>query len=150
MEIIPSQLQNFLSYLISGIPDNHTTKLNSLMNSIGQDICRAATHGQLKLPKHILICMILLHLFRSTELTTLINHFGHSESYLFSLELETAIATSVQQTSDLLSIQIVRNPNAPSIFHSKLDNFDQLLNDLTGNGSIHTAHRLCCKKLMET
>ena len=57
MKIIPSQLQKFLSYLISGKPDNHTIKVNRLRNSIGQDICRAATHGQWKLSKHILIYM---------------------------------------------------------------------------------------------
>ena len=39
MEIIPSQLQKSLSYLISGKSDNHTTRVNRLMNSIGQDIC---------------------------------------------------------------------------------------------------------------
>ena len=62
MEIIPSQLQKFLNYLIPGKPDNHIKRVNR-MNSIGQDICIAATHGQLKLPKHILICMTLAHLF---------------------------------------------------------------------------------------
>jgi hypothetical protein len=34
-----------------------------------------------------------------------------------------------------LSPQIVRNPNVPFIFHS---DFDQLLNDLCGMGSVHT------------
>jgi hypothetical protein len=55
-------------------------------------------------------------------------HFrlSHSETYSFSLELETSIAIAVETTSTLLSPQIVRNPNVPFIFHSDFDNFDQL------------------------
>ena len=46
--------------------------------------------------------------------------------------LETAIAQAVKETSSFLSTQIVRDPDAPSVFHSEFDNFDQLLNNLTG------------------
>ncbi|KAL4233685.1 hypothetical protein ACF0H5_008366 [Mactra antiquata] len=50
------------------------------------------------------------------------------------------MATALESTSLLLTTQIVRKPNAPSIFHSEFDNFDQFVNTLTGAGSIHTAH----------
>ena len=53
----------------------------------------------------------------------------------------------MQQTSDLLFTQIIRKPTAPSIFHSKFDNFDQLLNDLTGKGSIHTAYGIMLQEI---
>ena len=39
-----------------------------------------------------------------------------------------------------MSTQIIRSPDAPSIFHSEFDNFEQLLNNLSGKDSIHTAH----------
>ena len=79
-------------------------------------------------------------MFRSKELTTLINRFGHSESHSFSLELETAIATATQESSSILTNNIIRNPTGTSVFHSEFDNFDQYVNDLSGSGSIHTAH----------
>jgi len=139
-DVIPSQLEKFLSYVISDKPTPHTAKAHRLVNSIGQDICRAATSSQWKHPKHMLMCMTLRHLFRSEKLITLLNRMGHSESYSFSLELETALAQAVRETSSFLSTQIIRSPNAPSVFHSEFDNFDQLLNNLTGMGSIHTAH----------
>jgi len=138
--VIPSQLEKNLNYLISGKPTPHTSKVHRLVNSIGQDICRAASNGEWKLPKHMLICMTLRHLFRSEKLITLLNRMRHSENYSFSLELETALAQAVAETSSLLSTQIIRSPGAPSIFHSEFDNFDQLLNNLTGMVSIHTAH----------
>ncbi|XP_046346792.1 uncharacterized protein LOC124127441 [Haliotis rufescens] len=84
--------------------------------------------------------MTLRHLFRSERLITLLNRMGHCENYSFSLELETALAQAIAQTSTLLSTQIIRSPTAPAVFHSEIDNFDQLLNNLTGMDSIHTAH----------
>ena len=36
--------------------------------------------------------------------------------------------------------QIVCHPDSPAVFHSEFDNFDQLVNDLSGKGSVHTAH----------
>ena len=84
--------------------------------------------------------MILRHLFRSEKLITLMNRLGHSENYSFSLELETAIAQSVAEMSSVLSNQIIRNPQVPAVFHSEFDNFDQVLNTLTGMYYIHTAH----------
>ena len=49
-------------------------------------------------------------MFRSKQLLTLLNGFGHSENYSFGLELETAIDNSVQLSSAVLSPEIVRNP----------------------------------------
>ena len=70
----------------------------------------------------------------------LMNRFGHSESYSFSLELKAAIEqVFFKQTSNLLCAQMVRIQTS-SVFQSEFDNFDQLLNNLTGQGSIHTAN----------
>ena len=87
--------------------------------------------------------MTLRHMFRSAELTTLISRLGHSENYSFSLELETALATMVQQSSNLLTSQIVKNPPGNSLFHSDFDNFDKI----TATGSVHTAHGIMLQKV---
>ena len=146
--IIPDQLQKFLEYVLTGKSGYHSTKTHRLIYSIGQDVCRAATNGKWKMPKHILICMTLHHLFRSKEMITLMNRFGHSESHSFALELETAIARSMDETSSVLTNQIVRNPTAPSVFHSEFDNFDQFVNDIQGKGSIHTAHGIMLQDII--
>ena len=78
---LPEKLDEFLTSLLTGKkPQVTTQKLARLVNSIGQDICRAVTHGSWKLPKHILLCMALRHWFRSAEITTLLNRLGHSET----------------------------------------------------------------------
>ena len=40
----------------------------------------------------------------------------------------------------MLTNQIVRDPATPSVSHLEFDPFDQLINDLTGMGYVHTAH----------
>ncbi len=77
-------------------------------------------------------------MFRSKELLTLLNKFGHCESYSFSLE--TAIAKSVQKSASLLPQSIICKPLGRSVLHSEFDNFDKIVNELYGAGSVHTAH----------
>ena len=142
--ILPSDLKKFLSLVITGEDsESNSTKVNRLVLSFGQDLCRAVTNGQWKLPKHILLCMTLRHMFRSAELITLISRLGHSESYSYSLELETALAIMVQQSSNMLTSQIIRNPTGGSLFHSDFDNFDKF----TATGSVHTAHGIMLQEV---
>ena len=142
--ILPSDLKKFLSIVITGEDsESNSTKVNRLVLSFGQDLCRAVTNGQWKLPKHILLCMTLRHMFRSAELITLISRLGHSESYSYSLELETALAIMVQQSSNMLTSQIIRNPTGSSLFHSDFDNFDKV----TATGSVHTAHGIMLQEV---
>ena len=55
-----------------------------------------------------------------------------------SLELDTTLATMVQQSSNRLTSQIIRHPAVNSLFHSDFDNFDKF----TATGSVHTAHEI--------
>lgn len=116
---LSEKLYQFLTSLLTENKQVYTTpKVARLVNSIGQDICRAVTNGSWKLSKDILLCMPLRHWFRSAEITTLLNRLGHSETNSFSIELETPITIAVQATSNLLSPQIGRNRNVPFILHS--------------------------------
>ena len=112
---LSEKLDQFLTSLFTGKKTKITTpKVARLVNSIGQDICRAVTHGSWKLPKHILLCMVLRNWFRSAEITTLLNRFGHSETYLFYLELETFIAIAVE-TTQLLTNGAQKLPSHPPL-----------------------------------
>ena len=89
--------------------------------------------------KHILLCMTLRHLFRSKSITTLMNRLGHCESYTYSIELETAPANSIVESASLVSnSDVIKRQPEGAVFHSDWDNFDQLVSDVYGAGSIHT------------
>ena len=68
-----------------------------------QDISRAVTNGTWKLPKHILLCTTLRHLYRSKLLTTNLNRLGQCESYDVGLDLETTLAKAIGQVSTKLT-----------------------------------------------
>ena len=143
-DILPPNLKKFLTILITGHEsDSNTAKVNRLVLSLGQDLCRSVTNGLWKLSKHILLCMTMRHMFRSEELITLFSRLGHSENYSYSLELETALATMVQQSSNMLTSQIIRNPAGNSLFHSDFDNFDKF----TATGSVRTAHGIMLQEV---
>ena len=72
-----------------------------LVLSIGQDLCCAVTKAEWKLPKHILLCMTIRHLFRSKQLTMILHRLGQCESYEFGIELETALCKALDETSIL-------------------------------------------------
>ena len=78
-------------------------KLKRLVFSIWQDICRAVSDGKWKLPKHMLLCVTVRHLFRSKQLTKILHRQGHSQTYDFGLEMETALAKVLIEVSTYLT-----------------------------------------------
>ena len=107
----PNDLQLSLRILINGKPErSESERIELLVSSIGQDLCWAATKGQWSLPKHILLCMTLSHFSRSVKLSMLMSKLGHSESYFFSLEPETALAEVLEEAHTILTSQMIRNP----------------------------------------
>ena len=74
-QVMPAPLKQFLSLVMSAIPTAASDQTERVVFSIGQDICRAVTNGEWKLLKHILLC-IILHLYRSRQLVTLLNRLG--------------------------------------------------------------------------
>ena len=136
--ILPADLEFFLNILISGKTENLSEKSKRLVLSIGQDICRAATNGLWKMPKHVLLCETLRHLYRSKRLLTILNRLGHCESHWFALELENALNKAIEETSPTLPASIVSGPEN-LIIHSEFDNYDLKLKGAHGAPSIHLA-----------
>ena len=71
---------------------------------------------------------------------TLMNKLGHCESYAYSIKLETALANSIAESASVISnSDVVKRQPEGAVFHSDWDNFDQLVSDVYGTVSIHTA-----------
>ena len=132
-EVLPSEFETFFNYVVSwDVEMDKGDKMKRIALSIGQviicfllyvnltsltfsfprtkmwshyiqDICRAATNGAWKLPKHILLCATMRHLYRSKLLTTILPRLVHCETYDFGLELETAIAKALDEISTTLT-----------------------------------------------
>jgi hypothetical protein len=104
--LISSDLVRFFSMVMSGNEAMETSeKMKCLAYSIGQDICRAVSEGKWKLPKHMLLCVTVRYLFRIKQLTKILHRLGHSETYDFGLEMETALANALDEVSTYLTPQ---------------------------------------------
>ena len=81
---LPHHLRELLQVIVTGSSNSASIseRVERLVGSIGQDICRAATNGKWKLPKHILVPMTLHHLFRSSQLNTLMNRRPYQKLYI--------------------------------------------------------------------
>ena len=94
--------------------------------------------------------MTVRHLFRSKELMTVLNRFGHSENYSFIVKLGKVIANRLKKRSSLITNEIVKNPTSPVLFHSDFDTFDQYINNVKGPGPIHTVHGIMLQEVEST
>ena len=102
-----------------------------------QDLCRAVTNVEWKLPKHILLCASIRHLYKSKKLINILNRLGHSESYDFGLELETAMAKAIDEVSQSITSQIVTG-EANKVFHMEWDNLNQIMTNIHGNNLVNS------------
>ena len=119
----PEILLTFFTFLITGKPAklaNGRSQRHAL--SFAEDICYAATNGDWIMPKHITLPMAVRHLTGRAEVITILNRYGHGQSYSKTLELETAMCNSVTSSDSVLPKNISRDNNA--VIHLCLDNFD--------------------------
>ena len=106
--------------------------------SIGHDVCSAVSQGRWKLGKHILICITIRHLYRSKQLTTILNRLCHCESYFFGIELETTMAYALEEANTYLTSQIVSG-ETNKVFHNQLDNLNKILTNVTRSNVVNSA-----------
>jgi len=142
----PNSLIVFLKQLITGKKSgSYGERVNRICGSIAQDICTATTRGQWTMPKHILLSMSLRQLTKKEEVITILNRYGHCQSYIKVLELETAMANRIHLNDSLLSSNISTVGNVVS--HFVWDDFD--VNEATpsGCGTTHITHGIVVQKI---
>lgn len=104
----PIILKEFLSFVISSKSlQNASVKTSRQVHSIAQDICYTATQGEWVMPKHILLPMTVRHLTGSAEVITILNRFGHGQSYTKTLEVETAMCNTITASKSINRKKIV-------------------------------------------
>ena len=134
---IPKELTKFLKFVVSGDNSSECERSHRLVLSIGQDIARAVTNGEWKLPKQILLGETIRHLYRSKNLVTILNKLGHCELYDFCLELETAMAKALEEVSTHLTPQIITGEDNV-VFHMEWDNMNKLTTNIHGNNVVNS------------
>ncbi|CAM4621862.1 unnamed protein product [Leuciscus chuanchicus] len=136
-ELLPSNLMRFLTLMISGDADlEKSEKTRRLVLSISQDIYRAVTKGEWKLPKHILLCTTIRHLYHSKLLATILSRLSHCETYDFGLELVTALTKALNEVSISLCPQIITG-EGNYVFHLEWDNLNKITTNIHGSNVVN-------------
>ena len=77
-------------------------------------------------------------MYRSRQLASILNKLGHCESYDFGLELETALARAIDESSRLLTPQIVCG-EGNEVFHMEWDNLNKITTNVHGSNFVNSA-----------
>ena len=148
----PYELCDFVHQTITGRQGSTVSdRVRRVGASLAADICVAATNGKWIMPKHLLLSMALRHLLLSmalrqligsAQVLTIINRFGHGQSYTKVLEIETAIGTLIQTRDSLLPSNISRRGNI--VAQLCWDNFDVTEQMRSGLGTTHSTLAWVC------
>ena len=141
-EKLTEELERFLNLTFSGNEPN-TEKwepAKRLVYSIGQDVCCAVSQGRWRLSEHILICASLRYLYRTEQLTIILNGLCHCKSYCFGLELETAMAKAIDEADTYYWTPQIVTRKDNLVFHSEWNNLNKTLtNVVTGTNVVKRA-----------
>jgi hypothetical protein len=77
-------------------------------------------------------------LFRSKQLTKILHRLGHSDTYDFGLEMETALAKAPDEVSTYLTPQIVTGEGIV-VFHCEWDNLNKITTNVHGSNIVNSA-----------
>ena len=142
----PDIVKNFFACAITSKSTKEISNKNDrLSTSLAEDLCYAVTNGEWTMPKHILLPMTIRHLTGSAEVITIINRFGHGQSYTKTLELETALCNTVIMSESVLPVNISTENNV--VLHLCWDNFDLNEETPSGPGTTHSTHGIAIQKV---
>ena len=89
--------------------------------------------------------MTVRHLTGSAELITILNRFGHGQSYTRTLDVETAMCNTITASKSVFPSNISTEKN--SVIHFCWDNFDLNEETPSGAGTTHSTHGIVIQEL---
>ena len=145
----PSEI--LLTFLISAITGKSVKHASGRSQRyalfFAKDLCYAVTNGDWAMPKHLTLHMAVRHLTGSAEVITILNRYGHGQSYSRTLELETAMDNSFTSSHSVLPRNISRDNNA--VLHLCYNNFDLDKEIPSGSGTTHSTHGIVIQEVLD-
>ena len=121
---------------------DRTPNVDRIIDSISQDIVFNILGRKIIQQKHFLLGLGLHSLTASRKVIDILYKFGHSVSYNYVCDVETAYAEVAQENAKK-GLTLPLQPKSPSktVFtHFWVDNFDVLVDRQAGGGSVNTTH----------
>lgn len=145
--MIPGSLYWILRWIITNsgneIEDDLTSKAciseadERRVLMIAQDVVHCASHGRIKMPKHVSLGMSIRHLTGSKQLVTMLNRMGHCISYDDVEVIDTSLAKEVLARSELTGVIVPTNITPGGFVQVAGDNNDINEETLDGKSTTH-------------
>ena len=119
-----------------------------IVSTSTQDICYSVSNGQWKMAKHLALGSAVKRLTETTELVSMLNHFGHCIWHASILELETAVCHNNMQSTSLLPVSVSADSNV--VTHFCWDNFDLQEETVSGSGITHSKQGIVIQEVSAT
>lgn len=130
----PELLLTFFNILYGGPNEKrHTARTQRWAESSSQDALFAIRKGHVKPKKHIALGMAVKGMTGSKKLVSILNRFGHCLNYNCLEEMETSIASAIQEREVACPEGTVQD--LP--FGVAFDNFDEFTETLSGCDTLH-------------
>ena len=134
---LPETLLLFLNNLLMGDSSEGTSRLQRVVQSLGQDFVYAVSGGLIIPAKHILLPWGLKSLTGNVEVIKVLNRLGHSISYSKLEELDTSLCLQ-KQAQEADNGVTLPSTSQPGIAASlAFDNIDRLEETLSDGGTSH-------------
>ena len=138
-QIVPTDVYLFLQWVIT--KDDVEADLESSCSiaaderrvlCLAQDLIHCASHGRVKLPKHVGLAMSVRHMTGSKQLVSILNRMGHCSSYDEIESVDTGLAKEILAKSQDCGTVIPSNISPGAFIQFAADNND--LNEETLDG----------------
>lgn len=143
----PSQLLDFLTFLLCGGNGNLAEKKERSVQSVADDIMFITSRGKTKPGKQLCLGLAMKSLTGSRRVVEILNRLGHSVSYHLVEEYETELATMIQDKGKLLPDGLMAASGLCTAL--AFDNYDELCETLSGAGTLHDTVGICYQNITE-
>jgi len=138
---LPDEVRGFLATLLTGnskYPEEPcSSKVQRLVNSLGQDMVFGVTCGRKKPPEHILLPYSIKTLSNNVELIQILNRCGHGVAYSQIEELNTELCLQKMAMTPENTIPFPDNIKPHISTSIAWDNIDRFEETLSGVGTSH-------------
>ena len=149
-QMVPTDVYLFLRWVITN--DDVEADLESSCSiaaderkvlCLAQDLIHCASHGRVKLPKHVGLAMCVRHMTGSKQLVSILNRMGHCSPYDEIESVDTGLAKEILAKSQDCGTVIPSNISPGAFIQFAADNND--LNEETLHGK-STTHATRCSE----
>ena len=147
-EHFPDCLIQFLEYLVKSLGCETTENVKTIVNWFASDFIESISGKKLTTAKHLVLTLRLHNMTGQKKVIQILNKLGHCISYDLTCETETyeAQVSLIEQENNWILPILPTADDDIIITYFWVDNFDKIIESMTGGGAVNSTHMIVFKK----